>query len=343
MKDNFQTDSREVVVVLGPGRSGTSLVMQLLVAFGLQVSKNLIPANASNPNGFYEDSDIKEIQAGLSACLGASPVLPLPLDWLRTKCASVSKDKLYKVIQRNLECCHGLYGFKDPRTASFLPLWTMVFNSMRIVPKYVLAVRDPSSVLASFVRQYNDPPHVAELVWLLRTIEALENCAASCFIVHYEEWFCEPKPPVETLLQYTGLEQDFKGNLSDVLANIVKPNLNRASNDDYKIQNPYVLKLYAALQECHGVNFDRERLMVVVKECRRAMEGFKGWYQFAQRVNQKVANLQARLDKATAEAANVKTLEERIQVFEKEKSQSMQLAAQVQKLQLQLDHLVSLN
>lgn len=339
----MQNDSRSVVVVLGAGRSGTSLLMQILVGLGGRCSEYLIPANVSNPEGFYEDVEIKDIHTELYSCLNVPVFLPLPENWLETNCARDARQRLNSVLQNLLQSGSAILAIKDPRIATFLPLWVRLFNPLRVVPSYLLAVREPQSVIASFIRQYNTPAHVAELVWLLRTLEALENTGADCFVVHYEDWFREPKTIVESLLRFTGLEQDFKGNLSDVLANIVKPNLNRASKDDYEIQNPYVLKLYTALQECHGADFDRERLMGVVKECRRAMEGFKGWYQLAQSANQKVVNMQARLDKTTAEVAKVKTLEERIHVFEKEKSQSMQLAAQVQKLQLQLDHLGSLN
>jgi len=203
-------------------------------------------------------------------------------------------------------------------------------------------VREPRSVIASFIRQYNSPGHLSELVWLLRTLEAIENTAADCFIAHYEDWFTEPEPLAQALLHYTGLDLAFKGNLTDVLTNTVKPNLNRASNDDYQIKNPYVLKLYAALQECHGADFDRQRLMAVVKECRQAMEGFKGWYQLAHQANKKLADTQAQLEKAKAEADKAKTLDAHIRTLEKEKLQSAQLAAQVQKLRRQLDQLMAL-
>jgi hypothetical protein len=190
--------------------------------------------------------------------------------------------------------------------------------------------------------QYNQPAYMAEMVWLVRMVEALDNTAADCFIAHYEDWFVDPNTIAQGLLHYTCLDQDFKGDLSKVLTNTIKPNLNRAIKDAYEIKNPYVIKLYEALKECHGEDFDRDKLMAVVKECRQVMEGFKGWYQLAHQANKKLLEMKARLKEAEAEAAMVQTLERRIQVLEKEKVQSDQLAVQVQRLQRQLDHFMQL-
>jgi hypothetical protein len=338
----MDNDSRRVVIVLGAGRSGTSLLMQILVGMGMQVSGNLIPANVSNPEGFFEDVGFKDIQAELYSCLNVPVSLPLPENWLDTECARRAKASLNPVLRRLLDEHSGILGIKDPRIATFLPLWTRLFNPLRVVPSYILAVREPRSVIASFIRQYNNPGHIAELVWLLRTLEAIENTASDCFVVHYEDWFAAPMPLAQGLLHYTGLDQYFKDDLSEVLAQKVKPNLNRASKDDYEIKNPYVLKLYAALKECHGVDFDSDRLMAVVKECRQAMDGFKAWYLLAHQGNKKLADVLARLELVTAEAVKVKALEARILALEKEKLHSSQLAVQVQRLQRQLDQLMAL-
>ena len=338
----MNNDTRRMVIVIGAGRSGTSMLMQILVGMGMQVSANLIPANISNPEGFFEDMDIKEIQADLYACLHVpSVVLPLPESWLSSDCVKKAKFNLSDVVQRLLDEHSGILGIKDPRISTFLPLWTRVFNPMRIVPSFIVAVREPQSVISSFIRQYNDPGHVAELVWLLRTLEAIENSAADCFVAHYEDWFDQPLPLAQGLLHYTGLDAHFQGDLPTMLAQKVKPNLNRASKDDYEIQNPDVKKLYSALQQCRGADFDRERLMAVVKECRQAMEGYKGWHQLAHQANKRLADTQNRLEKLTAEAAKVKTLEARIRELEAEKSHNEQWVQQVQKLERQFEQLIA--
>jgi hypothetical protein len=338
---NDAMSSKRIVVVLGSGRSGTSLVMQTLHALGMQVSENLTEASVANPLGPLEDKEIFDFQSSLIQELGGHVAAPMPDDWLRDKLVFRAMTQLEALIENRLEKVDGLFGFKDPKTSMLIPLWVRVFNRMKLIPAYVLTVRDPGATVASFLMQYNSPAYMAELVWLVRTVEAIDNTAADCFVAHYEDWFDEPLPLAQSLLHYTGLDKTFKGDLSEVLAQKVKSNLNRASKDDYEIQNPYVKKLYSALQQCRGADFYRDRLMAVVKECRQAMEGFKGWYQLAHQSNKKLADTQGRLDKADAAAAKVKTLEARIRELEAEKIQNAQWVQQVQKLERQFEQLLA--
>lgn len=314
--------------------------MQLMHTFGLKVSVNMTEASVANPLGPYEDKQIFDLQSSLINDLGVNASIPMPEGWLQDKAAVRATSDIAELIQNRLLISDGLFGFKDPKTSMLIPLWVRVFNRLKLTPEYVLAVRDPGSTVSSFLMQYNQTAHMAELVWLVRTIEAIDNTAADCFVAHYEDWFDQPLPLAQSLLQYTGLDAHFQGDLKAVLAQTVKPNLNRASKDDYEIQNPYVTKLYSALQHCRGSDFDRDRLMAVVKECRHAMEGFKGWYQLAHQANKKLSDTQGRLEKANAEAAKVKTLEGRIRELEAEKIQNAQWVQQVQKLERQFEQLL---
>lgn len=315
--------------------------MQLMHTFGLKVSVNMTEASVANPLGPYEDKQIFDLQSSLINDLGVNASIPMPEGWLQDKAAVRATSDIAELIQNRLLTSDGLFGFKDPKTSMLIPLWVRVFNKLKLTPVYMLAVRDPGSTVTSFLMQYNQPAHMAELVWLVRTIEAIDNTAADCFVAHYEDWFDQPLPLAQGLLHYTGLDAHFQGDLQAVLAQKVKPNLNRASKDDYEIQNPDVKKLYAALQQCRGADFDRERLMAVVKECRQAMEGYKGWHQLAHQANKRLADTQNRLEKLTAEAAKVKAQEARIRELEAEKSHNEQWVQQVQKLERQFEQLMA--
>ena len=333
--------TRHTVIVLGAGRSGTSLAMQILVRMGCIVSNQLITANSSNPEGFYEDAKIRDVHVELIDKLSTHPSVPLEKDWLNTVAARQALQTIQYLVEERVSSADQIWCLKDPLINCFLPLWFKIFNRLRIVPKYILALRNPADTVASFIRQYGYSSHLAELVFLNRVIDALQYTSADCFVAHYEDWFDEPLPLAQSLLHYTGLDKTFKDDLSELLAQKIKSNLNRASKDDYEIQNPYVKKLYAALQQCRGADFDRDRLMAVVKECRHAMEGFKGWYQLAHQANKKWADTQGRLEKANAEAAKVKTLEGRIRELEAEKSHYEQWVQQVQKLERQFEQLMA--
>lgn len=334
--------TRKVVVVLGSGRSGTSLLMQILVRLGMGVSSDLVPANASNTEGFYEHIDTIDIHQELFGCLSGAVTLPLPANWLDTDCAREAKTKLDQILKKFLAEQPGIVGLKDPRISTFLPLWLRLFNSLNVVPKFILAVRDPSCVVSSFVRHYNNSADRVELVWLLRMLDALEYTAGDCFIAHYEDWFSNSFSVVKNLLCYTGLNKNFGGDLSEVLADTIKGNLSHVRPDEYAIQNPIVVKLYSALQKCRGDDFDREELMFVVKECRRSIEGFKDWYLASYQSKAKLQNIENLLTQVKNEKNQLQKfhaeLKEENRLMRQENQRLQTLAGEIEKLSLAIRH-----
>lgn len=254
---------RPVVVVLGSGRSGTSLLMQVLSALGLRVSEELVEARRDNPEGFFEDAPVVRIQADLLRALGAWPYHPLPADWLDHPATAEAREALRALLARRL-APGGLWGFKDPRTASFLPLWQRLFSEAGIAPRYVLALREPGKIIRSFMQAYDTPAEVAERVWLQRTWDALWHTRADCHIVHYEDWFSRPQAVAEGLARFTGLEPE---GLAAALAGIVRSDLDRAGGSDVVPRNPAAQALHEALQACRGSAFDRAGLMDIIHAC----------------------------------------------------------------------------
>lgn len=271
--------NRKALIVLSAGRSGTSLLMQVLQAMGLRLSENLIAPQWENPNGFFEDVEIVELHKDLLSQLGASQNLPLPAGWKSHEVIKTFRPAIRSLLERQLSKDDRLWGFKDPRTCSLLPVWLEVMRSLWVTPVFVLAVRRPEVAVHSMIKQAPTlSSELAELIWLIRTCDALRNTSGSCFIAHYEDWFSDPVRLSEDLLKYTGLADGYRGNIREMLEEIIKPNLNRSVHEPYEIKNKFVLVLYSALQECRGANFDGKRLMQTVTECQRAIEGFKGWY-----------------------------------------------------------------
>jgi len=310
-----KAEAKRVIIVLSSGRSGTSLLMQILGALGMVLSDKLIGPHYENSDGFFEDEDIVNLHKQLLADIGVKPILPLPAGWKDADAVTPYRLKIRALVEERLTSAHTIWGFKDPRTCALLPLWIEVLKSMWITPYFVLAVREPGAAVRSIIKQTNLSGEMAELVWLSRTCDALFNSAGDCCIVHYEDWFTRPTQLAADLLKQTGLAHHFKGEVTAALDGIIKPNLNRAIHDEYKITNPYVLRLYNALKECRGVSFDHVQLMQTVKECRVAMDSFRGWYMEALNSSAgdaEVAQSRKRFERKQAEAdqlaATVKTL-----------------------------------
>lgn len=301
-----EQETKQIIVVLSTGRSGTSLLMKALRSMGMRLSEDMMSGNYANPEGHFEDKDIVNIHRNLFHRLAAHPYLPLFDGWTSMPVTNKVKEELQDVLKRRTTPSSGLWGFKDPRISSLLPLWFRVFNTEKAVPIFILAVRNPGSTVASFIKQYDDEPSMVELAYLTRITDSLHYTAGDCFIVHYEDWFTRPVELAQGLLTYTGLDQYFTGNVEDTIKDVVKPNLNRAVYEDYEIQNEYVVRLYDVLKECRGDEFDRAKLMAVVKQCRKAMEGFKGWYLEAQKHITQEADIRGRLTRAREHESEVK-------------------------------------
>ena len=58
---------RQLVVILGMHRSGTSLVTKSIELLGYTLGDNLMPSGVDNPKGFWEDLDIVQFNDKLLA------------------------------------------------------------------------------------------------------------------------------------------------------------------------------------------------------------------------------------------------------------------------------------
>ncbi|UEQ05714.1 hypothetical protein LMS44_07565 [Halomonas profundus] len=278
-----ESNNREVVVVLGVGRSGTSLAMQALETLGIRVSENIIPPNVSNPKGFYEDADIVEIHKQLLNTLTPSPAMPLQEGWINTPQARQALKQLKAIVEAQLGAGKGVWAFKDPRTATFLPLWIRLFNQLKIVPRFVMAIRSPHSFIQSFaVQSGREDQSYAELIFLLRTLDAIQYTDGNFYKLAYEDWF---NKPTETL---QGLADFLFENKVDItgIKSPASEILNRRNKGDIKIINPMVNELYQHLVDCHNLPEMRDSLLNCVLHQRGIVEAFRPWERLVTKIEQ---------------------------------------------------------
>lgn len=265
--------ARPIVLILGSGRSGTSLTMQVLAALGLRTGADLIPANVSNPRGFYEDRAIVHLHAELLRALAAPLYAPLPDGWPHTLAARATRDALGRLLRQRLAQIEGPYGIKDPRLSTLYPLWRELFAELDLTPRVILAVRAPGSVATSLARHYGFTTDEAEQLWLARNSEALLNSDGRCLVAHYETWFDHPLPLAEALLHHTGLAPPAGTDLSAVIAGQVCAGLDRSADADPRPRNPWVRALYAELRAQSPVPHDVDGLLALARSSRAALAG----------------------------------------------------------------------
>ena len=148
-------------LVLGSGRSGTSLTAGCLANAGYFMGTRLLPPSPTNPKGFFESQDINDINEERLATVVARrvpffgrwflldrPVYPqrwlarVPLE-ARLRSSRVV-DAAIRAFSAKRPFC-----FKDPRFCYTLPAWRPHIGDVALVCVF----RDPTETAASILRE----------------------------------------------------------------------------------------------------------------------------------------------------------------------------------------------
>ncbi|MEM8709620.1 MAG: glycosyltransferase [Planctomycetota bacterium] len=146
------------ILVMGCGRSGTSMVTGMLADAGWHVGDHPYPGRGANPKGFFETEEINGINEFLLA--GAVPqeapkkrmqhwltVAPEPLDF---DVDSGLRSRIERLADR------GPFAYKDPRFCYTLPAWRPSMPDAR----FVCIFREPSATAASIVKEVADADYM---------------------------------------------------------------------------------------------------------------------------------------------------------------------------------------
>lgn len=161
------TSDRRIVLVLGPGRSGTSTMAGTLAMSGFDVPK-AIAGRESNPAGFHEPrwvvnfhqallqrADVRTLDADPDSLEQMAPVLEDPQ----------VRDDLRTWLEERLSE-HPRLVIKDPRLVWFRDLWVEVAGELGQEPGFVFMLRHPSEVSSSRAEYYDAPEVTAVGGWI---------------------------------------------------------------------------------------------------------------------------------------------------------------------------------
>lgn len=146
------TDRQRAIVVLGPGRCGTSTLARGLIALGIAFGDRLKPAARKNPRGFFEDIDLLRVNYEVHARLGlrrnGSSVAGIPpATWDHADLDPLAEDAT-RILARRFGR-DAIWGCKIGGMMRVLPFWEGVFAAADLDVAYVLAIRHPASVARS--------------------------------------------------------------------------------------------------------------------------------------------------------------------------------------------------
>lgn len=204
----IQKNAKRVIVVLGMHRSGTSAITRGLAVLGVELGGNLIPAQADNIKGFWEDKKIVEINAALLNSCGQ--------DWQTFGALDVSQQ--YEIRQQAQDYVREVvkdipvWGFKDPRTVRVLPFWNSVFSSLAINPSYCVVIRHPLSVAQSLEKRNGFKTLRSLLLWYQYSMDMLDGLGDAVFtLVDYDEFLENPGIEMERMAKGLQLEAALNG------------------------------------------------------------------------------------------------------------------------------------
>ncbi|MGA2232005.1 MAG: sulfotransferase [Tepidisphaeraceae bacterium] len=174
MSDSPTQSGPLAICVLGMHRSGTSALSRLLNQLGVDLGRNLLPADFDNPRGFFELRAIVDCHTDLLDAIGSSyfdDFLPLPPGWETRAEVQPYRGQLLEIVRAEF-ADKPLWGFKDPRTCRLLPLWHDVLQQSGAQSRFVIMVRNPQEIFSSLSQRNGTPCNqslLSTLVHMLQT------------------------------------------------------------------------------------------------------------------------------------------------------------------------------
>jgi hypothetical protein len=201
----------KLIVVLGMHRSGTSAITRGLKVLGVELGDNLLPPVANdNETGYWEDLDLYTLNIEMLSAIGndwhhLTPIQPDDIEGLRQKGYFL---RAVELLRQKIGDAP-VFGFKDPRVSKLFPFWKEVFSRCQLDVSYVLALRNPLSVIKSLAKRGGFEAEKSYLLWLGHVLVSLADRADDkLVIVDYDRLMQSPDRELLRVAKCTGLEID---------------------------------------------------------------------------------------------------------------------------------------
>ena len=189
--------ARRAVLVLGSGRSGTSMVAGTLAEAGWYVGDEPYGGRDSNPKGFFETAEINGVNEALLADAFPHHRLARMQRWLTEADASVPADAPAHLVERMRRLAETRpFAFKDPRFCYTLPAWRAALGELGCVCVF----RAPAINAESTVRECASQDYLAGVevdferalrIWCAMYRQVLERHRheGEWLFLHYDQLF----------------------------------------------------------------------------------------------------------------------------------------------------------
>lgn len=194
--------NQDVICIAGAHRSGTSMLTRLLHRCGLRLGqdKDLMPAAADNPDGFWENLRFVQINDEILNVLGGSWDLP-PLPQ-----ANFDQEELSPIRAKAgllLESFAGKdpWGWKDPRNCLTIPFWENLLPGL----KTVIIVRNPLETAYSMHARNGNSYALGLRLWEIYNRRLLAQTRPDSRIISdYRVFFEHPETQLRKITAFLG-------------------------------------------------------------------------------------------------------------------------------------------
>ena len=147
-------------IITGCGRSGTSAVAKLLHRAGISVGRDLVPADASNADGYFEERAVIAVNDAIVDGAGLHA-------WFSAATRADVIDAAHPHVDAMRELARDATpAWKDPRFSWTLEAW---LPHMAAPPRVVVCLRSAGEVVASTLRYYGlageEPASAVQHLW----------------------------------------------------------------------------------------------------------------------------------------------------------------------------------
>jgi GT2 family glycosyltransferase/glycosyltransferase involved in cell wall biosynthesis len=196
-------DTQTAICIAGAHRSGTSMVTRLLHACGLDLGpkSELMPAQADNPDGFWEHLGFVALNDELLSELGGAWDLPPKADENFTHARLDPLRMKARLLIEGFDSTRA-WGWKDPRNSLTLPFWQHLFPGL----KTLIVVRNPLEVAHS-MRERNGTSYSLGLrLWEIYNRRLIETAnEQQQLVTHYDLFFDDAETELRRIAEFIGL------------------------------------------------------------------------------------------------------------------------------------------
>jgi hypothetical protein len=145
---------KHLVLVVGVGRSGTSLLSGILGQLGFHIPQPEVQADDTNPRGFGEPRWVVDFHSRVLADRRVTLNDSRPAAWKQmAEAAAANHDELRDWLRGQLDLADRVV-VKDPRTVWFLDEWRRCADELGARTSFVTMLRHPAEIVASARKSY---------------------------------------------------------------------------------------------------------------------------------------------------------------------------------------------